>query len=341
MPTYREDLHLGHAVPTTDTADIVNGAITEEKMANDSVSTRTIQDGAVTEPKLADDAVSTRTIQNLAVTEPKLADNSVSTRTIINHSVTPAKLSEGVHSILSDLQNQIDSFNEHGLSVSNHFGDGEHIGISQKTLTEAVNNIYILLEEALDRTLLDFTWELSRTYVYGDKPMVVDITAAPYVQGNVFEHLELSVNGEKIDEADDIISYTSPTLRIGETSLVRLDAWILGKHCYREQQIVHYDSFWMGAGATYQDVYLDGAQTNMVDISNGMRVTKNIAFTAQKPKLFIILGEYLENDFVRADINGVEIPMSPIKDRYSDERIVVIKSLNNFSAGEYNIDING
>ena len=52
MPTFREDLHLGHKVPYIETDDIANKAITEEKMADNSVSTRTIQDEAVTPEKL-------------------------------------------------------------------------------------------------------------------------------------------------------------------------------------------------------------------------------------------------------------------------------------------------
>lgn len=55
MPTFREELHLGRKVPTTDTADIVDRAITEPKLADDAVSTRTIQDGAVTMEKLSED----------------------------------------------------------------------------------------------------------------------------------------------------------------------------------------------------------------------------------------------------------------------------------------------
>lgn len=95
MPTYRKDLHLGHEVATTDTDDIVNGAITEEKMADGSVSTRIIQDGAVTEPKLDDGAVSTRIIQDGAVTEPKLADESVSHRTIQDNAVEGNNIKPG------------------------------------------------------------------------------------------------------------------------------------------------------------------------------------------------------------------------------------------------------
>ena len=95
MPTFREDLHLGHKVATIDTYDIVDGAITEEKMADDSVSTRALQDKSVTEPKLDDGAVSTRTIQDKAVTEPKLDDGSVSHRTIQDDAVEGNNIKPG------------------------------------------------------------------------------------------------------------------------------------------------------------------------------------------------------------------------------------------------------
>ena len=95
MPTFRKDIHLGHDVAMIDTDDIVNGAITEGKMANDSVSTRALQDRCVTEPKLAGDAVSNRTIQDKAVTEPKLADGSVSHRTIQPNAVDGSNIKPG------------------------------------------------------------------------------------------------------------------------------------------------------------------------------------------------------------------------------------------------------
>lgn len=120
--------------------DIVNHSITEEKLGDGSVSTRTLQDGCVTEPKVADDAISTRTIQDGAVTEPKMGDGSVSNRTIQNDAVdgrciapgsieskhlandavttpkikdgavTPNKLSNNVqHAIVKPLTDQVDA----------------------------------------------------------------------------------------------------------------------------------------------------------------------------------------------------------------------------------------
>lgn len=337
MPTYREDLHLGHAVPTTDTADIVDGAITEDKMADNSVSTRTIEAGAVTEPKLADDAVSTRTIQNHAVTEPKLADNAVSTRTIQNQAVTYAKLNNDVSRVLIDLQNQINGFYEHGVAVSQFFGNGTNIGISQATLTMAVNNIYELLEEALDRTIKGFTWTVTPTYIYGEGETEITVTAEPKETGGVLEHVTLFVDGEEVDEDWCLESYTH-TFTTDKPVEVKMEAQVLGMVYTRSMNIT--DSFWMGGGSTYDQVYLDGAPTYLVNVGKGMRVAQNITIPTGGGYIFIIIGNYLNDTFVRADINGVEIPFLPA-DTTTLEGFTIYKSENSYTEGTYNIDING
>ena len=125
MPTFREDLHLGHAVPTVDTDDITAKAITEDKMADDSISTRCLQDGSVTEPKLADGAVSTRTIQDGAVTAEKLADGSVHVKT----------LADDVYELMQGIE-------EHGIALAQDWGDHTALGISQKFLTDEIGEEY-------------------------------------------------------------------------------------------------------------------------------------------------------------------------------------------------------
>lgn len=92
------------------TASIQDGAVTEPKLADQSVSNRTIVDFSVTTDKigteqvigdkLADNSVTTPRILDEAVTEPKLADNAVSTRTI-------APFTVGVSQIDNDFLDRI------------------------------------------------------------------------------------------------------------------------------------------------------------------------------------------------------------------------------------------
>ncbi|KAB7761172.1 hypothetical protein [Mycolicibacterium mucogenicum] len=59
------------------------------------VAPSTVNDGDITEPKLDDSSVSTRTIAAKAVTEPKLGDKAVSTRALDDGAVTDDKIALG------------------------------------------------------------------------------------------------------------------------------------------------------------------------------------------------------------------------------------------------------
>lgn len=95
MPTFRKDIHLGHDVPMVESDDIVLHAVTEEKLDDNSVSTRTIQDNAVTTPKLDDEAVTTPKIDEKAVTTPKIADEAVTAPKLDDGAVTEPKITDG------------------------------------------------------------------------------------------------------------------------------------------------------------------------------------------------------------------------------------------------------
>lgn len=159
MPTFRDDLHLGHSVPMVDTEDIVDGAITEPKLADDSVSTRTIQDGAVTEPKiaekaitepkLADAAVSTRTIKFRAVTESKIGDSAVSTRTIQNGAVTNSKIANSTISmgkLDNDVQTKIQQGTRRAWAPKGNYSAETVYNVNDLVYYPDTNSSYISLQ---------------------------------------------------------------------------------------------------------------------------------------------------------------------------------------------------
>ena len=329
MPTFRKDLHLGHEVPLVETDDLIDGAITEQKMADNSVSTRTIQDGAVTEPKLADDAVSTRTIQDEAVTPSKLSDR------VVPEVIQPVvdKVDKKYKGITDDLQNQIDSFNEHGVSVSNHFGDDPHIGISQKTLTEAFDAVWRKIEDITGEVLRGFSWEVTPTYFISEDAQTISVTAAPLVLGLKFEHIALYVDDVLLKEEEDVSTF-SHTFEITDTSIVRCEAKILGVPYTRLQTVTHYNNFFLGAGSSYADI---------MDLAHVIPIKRG-AYTipvADGQRIFIVIGETLRGQFIRADINGMEIPFTETSVTVGGRTYKVFTSQNTYSAGNYNIDING
>lgn len=105
MPTYRDDLHLGHKVPLVETDDLLDGAITEDKisdgavtsdkLADGSVGGNKIADGVVDETKLAEGSVQSENIASGAVTTAKIEDEAVTTAKIADSAVTTGKIKNG------------------------------------------------------------------------------------------------------------------------------------------------------------------------------------------------------------------------------------------------------
>ena len=366
MPTFREDLHLGHKVPTLDTDDYSDRSITSGKislqaiitelLADLAVSTGKLAEGAVTTPKLADLAVITSKLANLAVTTAKLADGAVTNAKLADDAVgadnikpkavVASKLGDDVvptivipliRQAVEDLQNQIDSLDEHGVALSNKFGLDSHIGISQQRLTDAINNIYHLLEEALGRTLLGFTWNVTPTAIFGEWPTTVHITALPTNPEEVFEYLKLTVGGEVVDEFKEPVSSYSFDIDLQQTANIRLDAQVLGTAYYRATEVQHYDSFWLGAGTAYADI-MDAAHA--INISQGARFAKDV-IAEDNDHIIIVMGDTWEPGFIRADMGGVEIPFTSSDVTIDGHTYKVLVSENTYSEGTYNIDING
>jgi len=104
MPTFRDDLHLGHKVPLVESDDILKGAVTTDK----------ISDGAVTDTKIADATITLDKLDpTFMVTERMVADGAVTTEKIADQAVTRDKIAEhaidDVMSVFEDFKEQIES----------------------------------------------------------------------------------------------------------------------------------------------------------------------------------------------------------------------------------------
>lgn len=106
MPTFREDLHLGHEVALWETDDIKDKAVTTEKLSDGAVTTEKIADGAVTTEKILDGSLTGDDIQDKSltpeqfsddfkVTERMIADEAITTEKIADEAVTTQKIANG------------------------------------------------------------------------------------------------------------------------------------------------------------------------------------------------------------------------------------------------------
>ena len=349
MPTFREDLHLGHEVATVETDDLTNKSVTGDKIADRVIDWFHILAKAIHNEHIGDEAVDNRT----------LSDNAVDTRNLRDDSVTPSKVSSDFVDTLvaplidalrrkhdtdvdslkakdKDLQNQIDSLEIAGVAVSNEFGTDPHISISQKTMTDAINKLWQKLEDMTGEVLQGISMSVTPDYFISEDGCSVHISANTVETNGIFEHIAFYGNGSLIAEADNVDFFEYDT-EITETTIIKCVAKIMGVEYTRQQIVTHYNSFWLGAGNAYSDI-MD--VEHVIPITNGMRGAYDVD-VAQGQHIIIIVGESLAGGFLRADLNSVEINFTESTVTVDGKNYKVFTSEEAYSAGTYNIDING
>jgi len=338
MPTFREDLHLGHKVPMIETDDLTNKSVTGEKIADrvidwfhiiaKAIRNEHIDDGAVDNRTLADDAVDTRNIRDNSVTPRKVSSDFI--ETLVKPLIDALKDKD------KDLQNQIDSLEIAGVAVSNEFGTDPHISISQKTMTDAINKLWQKLEDMTGEVLQGISMLVTPDYYIGEDGCSVHIKASTVDANGIFEHIAFYINGTLLVEANNVDFFEYDTT-INETSVIKCEAKIMGITYTREKIITHYNSFWLGAGNSYSDIM---NVEHVIPITNGMRGAYDVDVT-QGQHIIIVVGESLASGFLRADLNSVEINFTESTVTVDGKNYKVFTSEEAYSAGTYNIDING
>lgn len=89
---HREAAIIDHPDNSISGEKIIDGAISNAKLASNAVATKNIQSGAITSDKIGSGAVTTEKLAGDAVTADKLADNAVATANIQVHAVTTDRL---------------------------------------------------------------------------------------------------------------------------------------------------------------------------------------------------------------------------------------------------------
>lgn len=308
------------------THNIGKGAVTTDKLADESITGDEIGPGAATNGKIANDAVQTRNIMDRNVTSKKIDLNAIKPE-----HVSPATFRE----LAKDLQNQIDSLEIAGVAVSNEFGTDPHISISQKTMTDAINKLWQKMEEMTGEQLQGISMVVTPEYFISEDGCTVHITANTVETNGIFEHIAFYINGELIAEADSTDFFEYETF-ITETSVIKCVAKIMGIEYTQQKVVTHYNSFWLGAGSVYTDI-MD--VDHVIPITNGMRGAYDVE-VADGQRIIIIVGDSLKDGFLRADLNSVEIPFTETSVTVDGKGYKVYTS-EPWSAGTYNIDING
>ena len=289
---------------------------------------------------------------NKVVKNRHLDDSSVSTNNLMDRAVTPDKLSfdvmsdlvlpaihqftDPINKALAELRQLIGSYNKHGVAVSNEFGTAEDIGISQKALTDAINKVWTKLEDITGEPYTGINMTISPKYFISEDGASVHIQARTAEANGVFEKISFYVNGSLVIEEKNT-DYYEGDIELTETSVIKCVAKIMGIEYTREDVVTHYNSFWIGAGASYADIMDVG---HVIPITEGMRGSYDIT-CADSDHIIIVMAKSMRPAFVRADMNSFEIPFDETTVTINDEEYSVFTSRNAYEAGTYNIDING
>jgi len=177
--------------------------------------------------------------------------------------------------------------------------------------------------------------QVTPEYYIGETGADVHITANTVDTNGIFEHIAFYANGALIAEASNV-DYFEHDLHIDETTVIMCKAKIMGVEYTCQSVITHYNSFWLGAGSTYTDI-MD--VDHVIPITNGMRGAYDVN-VADGQRIIIIVGDSLKDGFLRADLNSVEIPFTETSVTVDGKGYKVYTS-EPWSAGSYNIDING
>ena len=222
-----------------------------------------------------------------------------------------------------------------GTALSNQFGDNPYIGVSQKTLTNSINRLWEKIEQITGEFTRGIRMTVTPDYYIGEGQCNVHVIADTANINDVFEHIQFYINNTLIFEKDDVNHIEFDTT-IEDTSIVKCVAKIIGIE-YTDQKVINkFNSFFIGAGTTYEQA---------IDLKNAITTTNNMKGNYyincnEGDHIYIIVGSEIANSFSRADMNGIEIPFNERTVEIEGKSFKVYESKNIYQAGVYNIDIN-
>lgn len=237
---------------------------------------------------------------------------------------------------LKDLQGQIESFQEGHVALRQDLGNSKVLGVSQEGITKNFAEVWKKLEEITGETLCGIDLKVNPPYFFGDEGCDIHIVATTIETNGSFEHIAFYFNDELITEADDV-DYLEYDTTISKEGVVKCIAKIMGIEYSRQQEIINYYNFWLGAGNVYTDI-TDAEHS--IYVNDSLRGQYDVT-VEEGQHIFIVVDTTLEKGFIRADMNGFEIPFDRTTVDVGNLTYAVYTSVNTYHAGTYNIDING
>lgn len=280
----------------------------------------TIKDGAVTSEKIKDRAITAR----------KLGDD------VLVNVILPL-----INQVRNSLQSQIDALEVSGIALSDSLGDGTTIGITQKVLTENFAQLWKKIDEITGESNYGFGLTVTESR-QGISKAVTATAFRLHPETEAFTDVRFYVNGVRQSisppPGGSIASGLTMNIMINQETVIRCEVDLNGITYSKERTIKAYIPAAIGTGGNTAPQFI--LANTAVD--EDMKMSSNFTF-AEGKYLHVCLPK-AQDVFVRADLNGVEIPMTTTEVTVTTggESVVwnVHISENPFSAGTYNIDFN-
>lgn len=359
MKLFEFDEHIGYWRVLVQTRDIQNGAIQSRHIADRAVSGQKIAPNTIPGRCFQDECITGDHIEGNTVIPGKIAPNAVGTRHIVNKAVTPEKVSNDfvqkvvapyvlpvvrkmllkheedmkkVWKEMAELRQLVTSYTANGIALSNQFGSHDDIGITQRTLTNAINAIWKTIRDMKGEVNDGITVTITPDWFISEDTAQVNISAK--ANDGVFEKLQIYINDEPVfEEPVENVQMIEHVATMSETSRVKTVAQILGMEHTDEQIVTKYYPFFMGSGQDWEDIVNEQYVRNL---NNGkLRGGYNINIEHDGDYMFIIIPTSRQSEIVRFDMNGYEIPMEVI----NNQVYTIYKSANAYRKGLFQIDI--
>ena len=196
-----------------------------------------------------------------------------------------------------------------------------------------------MFEDITGEVIRGISMAVTPTFFVSEDGCTIHVSANTVATNGVFEKIQFFVDGVMIHEETntEYVSFDHHLdVKPEYDYVIMCKAKIMGIEYTRQQIVTRYNEFYIGAGATYADV-MDREHARQ--INEFMRASYDVSF-ADGQKLVIVLGASFRGAFIRADLNGAEIELNESTVTIDGKEYAVLTS-DTWSAGDYNIDING
>lgn len=233
---------------------------------------------------------------------------------------------------IEELEEQMKTFlatAEGGTALSSHFGNSELIGVTQKALTAAINQILNRISEVTGEYSTGVGIEIIPNRVDASDKVIVNITGSS--EFVAYEFIKVFIDENEVISLTDTIGFNE-TIEITKTSVVKVIASILGVQYEEEKTIYVYYPFFVGAGNVYTDIAQQEFARSFNNTPQGAYKIK----VEDGQRIFVIINTAMADKIEQIEMNDFNIPM----DVTTVDDYTVYTSKNTYVAGEYMIDIN-